>query len=351
MKKMSRILSWLILVAVVGCGSPDTVGRSDVEVPVSVEQVTNRPIEEYVIATGTVNATRDAIMKTETVGFYRLAQNPATGRKFALGDRVRRDRVVVCVDNPEQENQIRIESKDMALETSRREYEKQQSIYKKGGVTESELKTAERNFLDARLDYENAEIQLAKLEIIAPFDGVIVDLPYFTRGVRISANTEVFRVMDFSNLNMEVNLPGKLMGKVTEGQIARVENYAVPDKRLKGRITQVSPALDSDSRTFKAWMDIPNPEGVLRPGMFVKAEIVTARADSTIVIPKDIIISSRNRKTVYVVNRGIAQERRITTGLENPEEVEVTEGLKIDERLVVKGFETLRNGSKVKITQ
>lgn len=351
MKKVYRALPWLILITVAGCGSPDTVGQSDVEVPVSVEQVANRPIEEYVIATGTVNATRDATMKTETEGFYRLAQNPATGRKFALGDRVRRDRVVVYVDNPELENQIRIESKDLALETSKREYEKQQSIFEKGGVTESELKTAERNFLDSRLDYENAKIQLAKLNIIAPFDGVIVDLPYFTRGVKINANTEVFRVMDYSKLNMEVNLPGKLLGKVTEGQNTRVENYAVPDKKLEGKITQVSPALDSESRTFKAWMDIPNPEGVLRPGMFVKAEIVTARADSTVVIHKDIIITSRNRKTVYVVSRGIAQERKITTGLENPEEVEVTEGLKVDERLVVKGFETLRNGSKVKITQ
>ena len=85
--------------------------------------------------------------------------------------------------------------------------------------------------------------------------------------------------------------------------------------------------------------------------MFVKTEIITARSDSSIVIPKDIILSRRNYRSVFVVERGIANQRSLKTGLENPDEVEVLEGLKVNERLVVKGFETLRNGSKVKISQ
>ena len=90
---------------------------------------------------------------------------------------------------------------------------------------------------------------------------------------------------------------------------------------------------------------------LLRPGMFVKAEIVTAGRDSAIVIPKDIILTRRNRKTVFVVNRSFAQERRISTGLENPDELEVVEGLSVNERLIVNGFETLRNGSRVRISR
>lgn len=351
MKKAYRALPWLVLLAAAGCGSPETVGQAEVEVPVTVEEITGKSIEEYVVATGTVNATRDVTLRTESAGFYRLALNPATGREFALGDQVKKDQTIVFLENPELENQIRIESKQLALATLQSEYEKQQSIYEKGGVTERELKTAERNFLDARLDYENARIQLAKLKISSSFDGVIVGLPYFTRGIRINSGTDVARVMDYTRLNMEVNLPGKLLGSVSENQPARVMNYAVPDKVLNGRVTQASPALDSDTRTFTAWLEIDNPEQVLRPGMFVKAEIITARSDSAVVVPKNIILSRRGRRTVFVVNRGIAQERRIETGLENPDQVEVTEGLQTDERLVVRGFETLRDGSRVRITQ
>ena len=83
--------------------------------------------------------------------------------------------------------------------------------------------------------------------------------------------------------------------------------------------------------------------------MFVKADIEVARRDSAIVISKDIIVSGNRGKAVYIVEKGASRERIITTGLENETSVEVIEGLKKNERVVTKGFETLRNNSKVKI--
>ena len=85
--------------------------------------------------------------------------------------------------------------------------------------------------------------------------------------------------------------------------------------------------------------------------MFVKADIIAARKDSAIVIPKDIILSRQNGKAVFTVERGAARERMITTGLENANNVEVVEGLSLNDRVIVKGFETLQNRSKVKIIQ
>ncbi len=83
--------------------------------------------------------------------------------------------------------------------------------------------------------------------------------------------------------------------------------------------------------------------------MFVKADIITAQKDSAVVIPKDLIISGNRGKYVFIVERTAARERRIRTGIENQENIEIIEGLKANDRLVVKGFETLRNGSKVKV--
>jgi multidrug efflux pump subunit AcrA (membrane-fusion protein) len=94
---------------------------------------------------------------------------------------------------------------------------------------------------------------------------------------------------------------------------------------------------------------IDNPELKLRPGMFVKADIEVARRDSAIVISKEIIVSGNRGKTVYIVEKGAVRERIITTGLETETLVEVIEGLKKNERVVTKGFETLRDRSKVKI--
>jgi len=347
----SKVIGISLAILVFSCSRPDTRVETSVEVPVEVREVSLKGIEEYVIATGTVYASKEAVLKSETQGYYRLAINPSTKKPFSLGDRVKEGQVIVYFDNPEQESAIKIESSRLNLENTQRDFEKHQSLYEKGGVTLGELKNAEKAYMDAKYAYDNAKIQLEKLKVKAPFNGVIVDISYYTEGVKVESNSEIAKIMDFSTLKMEVNLPGKLLGRVKSGQKVRVNNYEYPDKKLHGLITQVSPALDADTRTFKANLDVSNPDWLLRPGMFVKAEIVTASKEDVIVIPKDIIITRRNLKTVFVINQGYARERRITTGLENPEEIEVTEGLNKNERLVVSGFETLINGSKVRITQ
>ena len=340
-----------VVLLFMACSNPDSRVETDVEVPVSVEEVGLKAIEEYIVTTGTVNATKDVFLKSESTGYYRLGKNPATSHPFALGDFVKKDQVIIYLDNPEQENSIRIESQKLNLDISQSEFENQQSLYEKGGVTLRELKNSERTFIDAKYSYDNALIQLEKMKIVAQFDGVIVDLPYYTPGTKVASGSDMVRIMNYSDLNMEVNLPGNLLGVIKTGQPVRVMNYTIPDKILTGILMQVSPAIDVETRTFKATVDIKNTDRILRPGMFVKTEIITARSDSAIVIPKDIILSRRNSKSVYVVERGIANQRALKTGLENPDEVEVLEGLKVSERMVTKGFETLRNGSKVKISQ
>ncbi len=334
---------------VLGCGDPGTDTSTEISVPVSVEEVKYKSIEEFISTTGTVYAVKEATLKSETSGYYRLAVNPKTKRPYALGDFVNKNDVIIFLDNPEFEYTTRIESQKLNLDISKSEYEKQKSLYDKGGVTFREMKNAEKAFIDAQYAYDNAIVQLTKLKVTAPFDGFIIELPYFTENTKVESNQTMLQVMNYHQLWMDVNLPGKELGRMKIGNSVRVMNYTLPDDTLKGKITQLSPALDPDTRAFKATLTIDNSDLLLRPGMFVKSEIIVASKDSAIVIPKDIILSKRRGKTVYIVEKGAAQERTISTGLENPESVEVTDGLNVDERLVVKGFETLRHRSKVKI--
>ncbi len=337
------------LLLLLSCGSQNVGTETEITIPVSVEEIKPRMIEEYITTTGTVTAQMEMLIQSEIEGYYYLNKNPRTNKPYALGDFVKKGEEIIHLDNPEFENSIKIESVKLNLDISQREYEKQKVLYEKGGVTLRELKDAERAYIDAKYNYENALIQLSKLKIKAPFDGVIVDLPYYTPGTKISANMPMFKLMNYSKLYLELNLPSKDLPRVKVGQDVRVTNYSLPDDTLHGTVTQVSPAIDETTRSFKITVDIDNPEWILRPGMFVKAEIIVARKDSAIVIPKDIILTKRRGKSVFVVERGVADERIITTGLENPDEIEVVKGLKENERLVVRGFETLRDNSRVKI--
>ena len=133
--------------------------------------------------------------------------------------------------------------------------------------------------------------------------------------------------MDYSKLMMDVNLPEKYLNTIKLGQEVNITNYTLPNDTLKAQISELSPVISTETRTFMGKMTINNPELKLRPGMFVKADIEIARKDSAIVIPKEIIVAGVRGKTVFIIDRGAAQRRTITTGLENEKYVEVIEGI------------------------
>ena len=324
----------------------------DVEsaIPVRVQPVTRGPVAEYVAATATVEAAREDLLACEEAGRYRPQTNPRTGAPWAMGDRVEAGDLIARLENAEFENQVSIESKVLQQASARREHDKQKGLFEHGGITLRELTDAERAAIDARYALENARLQLARLEVRAPFAGVLVDLEHHGPGQRLRAGDRIGKVMEYAELYAEASLPGKEMGRVAPGQEALVTHYGAADDTLRGRVTQVSPVIDAGSRTFKAALAIDNPDRRLRPGMFVRIELVAAARDSALVIPRDVIIDRGHEKVVFVVEKGIAARRRVETGLGNRERVEVLSGLMDGERLVVEGFETLRDRSRVKTT-
>ena len=155
--------------------------------------------------------------------------------------------------------------------------------------------------------------------------------------------------MSYEKLLLEVNLPEKYINKVEKDQNIRVMNYTLPNDTLYGNVSELSPAISTETRTFLGKLTVNNDALKLRPGMFVQTEIILDRRDSVVVIPKSVVISGRRGKSVFIVQKGTAEEKQVTFGYENQDQVEITSGLKANDRLVVKGFETLRNRSKVKI--
>jgi len=349
LKKSSKWVLFALIPVMAACGNQGSQINNELAIPVSVSDVIKKPIVQYISTTGTANAASQVILYTEMAGIYRLAKNPKTGSEFKLGDIVEKGQVILKLENPETQNSIAITTKKLNLDIAELETQKQKSLYEKGGVTLREMKNSEVSLAQANTDYENAKIQLAKMEVIAPFRGAIVDLPQVTNGTKVVTNAAAVTLMDYSKLLMEINLPEKNITTIHIGQDVSITNYTLPKDTLKAKINELSPVVSTETRTFKGKLVIENPDLKLRPGMFVKADIEVARRDSAIVISKDIIVTGNKGKTVYIVEKGASRERIITTGLENETSVEVIEGLKKNERVVTKGFETLRNNSKVKI--
>jgi membrane fusion protein, multidrug efflux system len=348
MKKGIFIIAAIIIVFT-GCRNQQQNLSADVEIPVSVEEIRLKPIEEFINTTGTAIPKGEIELKSKITASYFLEKNPQTGKFWQLGDKVKAGALIARLEDKEYVNSIKLETNQLNLELSESELKKQESLYEKGGVTLKDLKTASINYENAKTTVETSKLQLDKTRIVAPIDGVIVDLPYYTQSTQVETGSVIVKIMDYQVIYMDVQLPEKYISVIKSGQVVKITNYTIPQDTLIGNITQLSPAIDADTRTFKGNITINNPNLLLRPGMFVKADIVISRKDSVVVIPKSIILSRQRGKTIFVIDRGIAVERIIETGLENITDVEVTRGLIKNERVVTSGFETLSNRSKVKI--
>lgn len=346
----SLVIIALAAIGAVSCNNQPQSETAELAVPVSVENVKKQSISQFINTTGTAKSISETTLNSEVAGQYHLLVNPATGVPFKLGDRVKEGQVIIRIEDAEYVNGLAIDAKKLNLDISEDEYEKQKSLYEKGGVTLRELRNSEVSKTNAKYDYESAELRLEKMKITAPFSGVIVDLPYYTRGTRITANQPMVTLMSYDKMYMEINLPEKSISEVKTGQEVLITNYTITTDTLKGIVSELSPMISSETRTFGGKITINNPDLKLRPGMFVKADIVTATKDSVIVIPKNIILTGNRGKYVFVVERNsAADDRQIITGIENNDQVEIIEGLRPNEKLIIKGFETLRDNSKVKI--
>ena len=346
---ISVIALTALTVLMAGCRQENTMNRNEIPTPVSVTDITYGSISKVFTTNSTAISNAEAELSTEMAGKYHLQKNPATGKPYKLGDNVKKGALIARIEDKSYENSISIESKRLNLELAEQEQVKTKSLYDKGGATLTEVKNSEVKIMNSRLDYENAEMNLEKMNIRAPFDGVIVNLPHYSEEAKLNSGTSVVTIMDYSTMLLEINLPESAINEVKVGQKANITHYTLPKDTIIGEITELSPAISAETRTFKGKLVIDNSKLLIRPGMFVKADIVTESHNSTIIIPKNIVRNDRNRRTVFVVDQGIARAKQVRLGLEDKTSVEVLSGLDKDDQLVIRGFETLRDGSKVKI--
>jgi membrane fusion protein (multidrug efflux system) len=168
-------------------------------------------------------------------------------------------------------------------------------------------------------------------------------------GNTISPNDPTFRVTDLDPLVAYVHIPEKEFRKLAPGQPADVVVDALGGTRFTGTIAIISPTVDPQTGTFRAKLEVPDASRRLKPGMFARVNIVYERRENALQVPRNSILDSDGGQSVFIVAGDKAQQRRIKPGLVNGGWVEVTEGLKGDERIVVVGQGGLKSGTLIKV--
>ena len=241
------------------------------------------------------------------------------------------------------------------MEQAELDLNRMQSLVKQGAVSEQTYDAArikrDLNVGKVKAAQGNLDQLVARLNnanIIAPRDGVVVKR-YLQAGFFAKAGTAIISVADTSSLLAKATLGEGQITQVAVGAKAKVIVNALEGREFFGVITRISPTAAMPARTFTAEISIPNPDGLLKQGMFAKVELVGNAKKNALVVPEIALVMREDQKTVFVINKeNKVQQLTLKLGYVGNGIAEVLDGVKEGDLIVVAGHNKIKDGASVK---
>lgn len=326
-----------------GCGSGEAstsdAETTQVEAPVPVEIAL--PVRADIYATYAVSASiasdADAPVTARIAGevIELLAEE---------GDQVKAGQILARLDG----QRLRLEMLAAAanLKRARKEYSRNIDLHQRGLISTSMFEGLKYDLAALEATYELKQLNYGYANIRATITGVVSSRD-IKPGETLAPGQVAFRITDTSELIAYLQIPQAELAKFSAGHAASVAVVAVPNKRFSATIVRISPTIDVRNGTFRATAIIGNSHGALAPGMFGRFSIAYEKHSNALVIPAAAVLDEDDKKIVYVVSNGEVLRRVITTGIEQDGRYEILDGLENNEKVVVVGHSSLRDGSKV----
>lgn len=173
------------------------------------------------------------------------------------------------------------------------------------------------------------------LVITSPANAVVIDKP-IVQGARFAAGDTILRLADLSTVWLIADLPASTANSVALGQRARFQSPTLPGRTFEGRVSFLQPVIDPQTRTLQVRIELPNPDGLLRPGLFGDVILTRNASPDVLTVPRSAVLDSGTRQIVLVqVGEGRFEPRKVVVGERSGDRVEVREGLHAGERVVV----------------
>jgi len=206
----------------------------------------------------------------------------------------------------------------------------------------------------ARAKLQRTQSLLQYTRIIAPFAGVItarfVDpgafIPAATSGTP-AQSTALVTLMDFGRLRVQVFVPEAEVPFINEGLPVQLTVEELPGRSFSGSVTRFAYALDEGTKTMLTEIEMPNPAGELRPGMYARVKLEVERKQDALLIPASAVVMEKGGSFVFRVADGKAQKTPVQTGFKDSVSVEIGSGLPADQPVIVAGTQKVTDGQAV----
>ena len=355
-----------------GSGSTQASSESplpDVVVPLTDEAVSRAGIQVATVGTTAVSG-RIRIAGTVQPNAYRsVVVTPIVGGRVTrvaaeLGQRVSRGQTLADVNSSDlAEAQTRYLSARAELEAHEQELRRTEKLVEIGAASRQELEKIHAEHTAQTTAVENSRSRLrllgmsdadvvklspselnATVHVAAPIDGVITSREANV-GLNVETTTPLFTVVDLSSVWVVGDLYERDFASVRVGSPATVTTTAYPDLKVEGKVGYIDPQVRPETRTAQVRVEVPNPRGELRLGMYAEMLVGESRANAGVIVPRSAVQVVGDRSVVYLVNpkeRGRFVEREVRLGEQLGDDVQVLSGLQPGDVVVSKGSFSIR---------
>jgi RND family efflux transporter MFP subunit len=336
-----------------------TGARAEAGPRVSVVAPRPSPKEFVLTLPGGTQAIQETTLYARTSGF--LGQ-----RKADIGDRVEVGQLLAVIESPELDQEleratVHLEEARANVILARSTLQRIVTLVQTHAVSEQEVddQKVRVNTAEAAVKAGEAEVRrLSALQsyekVVAPFAGTItarnVDKGALVTSGSGSTVTSLFSIADSSGLRVFVDVPQNAAHGIAAGQDADVLVRELPKQAFKAKVVRTAGSLDPSTRTLRTELYLPNPDGVLLPGMYVQVKFAVRREDPGVLIPARTLVLGKEGPRVVVVTADHRIERRaVKLGRDFGPEIEVLQGLDGREQLVENPTDDLGDGRIVRI--
>jgi len=313
---------------------------------VEIAQVETQRITDDASAVGSLRSRQSVILRPEVSG-------RVTQLNFRDADRVRRGQLLVQLDD--QLPLAQVKQAEAELSIARANHKRNQELVEEQFIAQRAVDESAANVQVAEAKLALAQATLARLKIVAPFDG-IAGIRNISVGDYLKDGADIVNIEDLDAMYVDFRLPERYQAKVRPGQLAMVDLDALPGRRFSALIQAVDPLLDANGRSVGVRGCIDNRRLELRPGMFARVTPVFGVRDDARVVPEEAIVPQGGRQYVYRLTPGPEAETRIAhrievkVGLRQPGKVEITEGLNAGDMVVTAGHQRIKeDGMPVRV--
>lgn len=357
---MRGCLAFLIPVLVLlGCGrdAPKGPPRPEGPRPVEVFTVKRQKVLEVVDFTATLEPRQEALIVPRVSGLIERIY-------VQEGDWVRKGQALAEIEKADYELALRqasasLREAEVSYEQSRRDYERYKELFESRVISQREFEgvrvqyeLASVRLERARAAYEEARKAYEETTVRAPFSGVVTER-LKEEGERVRSSlpgqeAALLRLQDISTVRATGYLPQVEMGRIRVGMEAELEVDAFEERTFKGRVVLVNPMVDPQSRSFMVKVEVPNPQGLLKGGMFAKVRILLGEKEA-LVVPREAILREEGVWVhhCFVVKDGVAERRIVEPQFTPFWYVEVKAGLREGEKVIIGGHQGLLGGERV----